>query len=142
MLDVADSLLLGMPEVYEPEPVAAVQTWFAETGCKVYVVGPSLPLNDTVIAREDQVTDRGREIEHFMDTVLQSHDIQSLIYVRTHIETSISFADEVFTLQISFGTVFWSAEPEKIWAFVDVVMEQNIPFVGSFFPSESLVMVF
>ena len=33
-------------------------------------------------------------------------------------------------MQISFGTAFWSTTPEKIWAFVDAVMEKNIPFVS------------
>ena len=32
--------------------------------------------------------------------------------------------------QISFGSHFWPVmTPEKLWAFLDVVMELNIPFV-------------
>lgn len=32
--------------------------------------------------------------------------------------------------QISFGSLFWSAQPEKIWTFLDVVIEKKIPFVS------------
>lgn len=31
---------------------------------------------------------------------------------------------------MSFGTFFWPTEPEKTWAFLDVLMEMNIPFVS------------
>jgi hypothetical protein len=31
--------------------------------------------------------------------------------------------------QISFGSFWWPAEPEKIWAFLEAVMELKIPFV-------------
>jgi len=33
-------------------------------------------------------------------------------------------------LYISFGSVFW-AQPEKIWALLDTVMEKEIPFIFS-----------
>lgn len=33
-------------------------------------------------------------------------------------------------IQISFGSLFWSTEPEKIWAALDVIIEKGIPFVS------------
>lgn len=30
---------------------------------------------------------------------------------------------------MAFGSAFWSAEPEKTWAFVDTMLEKNVPFV-------------
>lgn len=30
---------------------------------------------------------------------------------------------------MSFGTAFWSAEPDKIWVVLDVLIELHIPFV-------------
>lgn len=82
LLAAADGMLLGTPELYEPEQVAAVRAWFAETGRKVYAIGPSLPLNDAVVAPERQLTDKGLEIERFMDTTLEHDGPLSLVYVR------------------------------------------------------------
>ena len=31
---------------------------------------------------------------------------------------------------MSFGTVWWSKEPEKIWAVVDGLIEKGIPLVS------------
>ena len=32
---------------------------------------------------------------------------------------------------MSFGSIFWPVNtPEKVWTFIDVVMELNIPFVS------------
>lgn len=31
--------------------------------------------------------------------------------------------------QMSFGTIFWSTEPEKVWAVIDTMIELGIPFV-------------
>lgn len=42
----------------------------------------------------------------------------------------LSLLKQLLFSQISFGSVFWSTEPEKIWTFLDVVMERNIPFVS------------
>ena len=33
---------------------------------------------------------------------------------------------------MSFGTVWWSKEPEKIWAVVDALIEKGVPFVSFF----------
>ncbi|KAI5117590.1 hypothetical protein M0805_004042 [Coniferiporia weirii] len=51
-----------------------------------------------------------RETEKFLDEALYKHGENSVIY-------------------FSFGTVFWSAEPEKIWTFLDVLLELKIPVV-------------
>ena len=43
---------------------------------------------------------------------------------------------------MSFGTVWWSKEPEKIWAVVDALIEKGIPFVSpSFSHSVCLIII-
>lgn len=32
--------------------------------------------------------------------------------------------------QVSFGSIFWSVEPDKIWTFLDVLFDKGIPFVS------------
>lgn len=36
-------------------------------------------------------------------------------------------------VQISFGTVFWTTQPEKVWTFLDVLLDKKIPFVSILF---------
>lgn len=33
---------------------------------------------------------------------------------------------------MSFGTAFWTDEPEKVWATIDTFIELEIPFVRLF----------
>ena len=40
-------------------------------------------------------------------------------------------------IQVSFGSLWWSTEPEKIWAALDVLMERKIPFVSLTMPTFS-----
>ena len=40
---------------------------------------------------------------------------------------------------MSFGTVWWSKEPEKIWAVVDTLIEKGVPFVS--FPFFFLILL-
>ena len=42
---------------------------------------------------------------------------------------------------MSFGTVWWSKEPEKIWAVVDTLIEKGIPFVSSPFSFPILLII-
>ncbi|KAJ3487391.1 hypothetical protein NLI96_g3558 [Meripilus lineatus] len=113
-LEQCDGLIMTTPEEYEPEGIADIKKWFAKTSRSVYHLGPLLPaLNDPkVSAEEKSISANGQEISDFMDSVLKSHGPQSMVYM-------------------AFGSIFWSVEPEKIWAFVDVLIEKKIPFVMS-----------
>ncbi|EIW63123.1 UDP-Glycosyltransferase/glycogen phosphorylase [Trametes versicolor FP-101664 SS1] len=113
-LDICDGVLLMTPEPYEPDAVAAVRKWYAETGRSAYVCGPLLPPKSaTAKAKEQQQSKEATEISAFLDTTLKTSGKKSLLY-------------------ISFGSIFWPIKsPETIWAFLDVVMERNIPFIMS-----------
>ncbi|OBZ67170.1 UDP-glycosyltransferase 88A1 [Grifola frondosa] len=111
-LEASDGVPLLSAEAYEPECVAAVREWFAQTSRSVTVCGPLLPSGKNAAAHEKQQSSEGNEIQKFLDSTLESHGTHSLLY-------------------ISFGSMFWPAKPDVIWAFLDVVMELKIPFILS-----------
>ncbi|TCD71978.1 hypothetical protein EIP91_000110 [Steccherinum ochraceum] len=109
-----DGLILTTPEAYEPAAVAATKEWFADTKRDVWAIGPlfpSLSSQEAIAGETAQSKDSG-EIKIFMDDVLARHGQHSMIY-------------------ISFGSVFWTSELNKLEAFIDVIIERNIPFILS-----------
>lgn len=71
------------PESYEPDAVAAVRKWYAETGRSAYVCGPLLPPSSaTAKAKEQQQSKQATEISAFLDTTLKTSGEKSLLYVR------------------------------------------------------------
>ena len=38
--------------------------------------------------------------------------------------------DQIFFCQVSFGTIFFPMEPQKLAAFLEIAMKKNIPFVS------------
>lgn len=61
------------PESYEPDAVAAVRKWYAETGRSAYVCGPLLPPSSaTAKAKEQQQSKQATEISAFLDTTLKT----------------------------------------------------------------------
>ncbi|CAL1707824.1 unnamed protein product [Somion occarium] len=111
-IEACDGMILATAQPFEPEGVAEVRAWFAETSRKAYAVGPLFPLGEGAAAGERLQSDKPSEIEQFLEATLESHGPKSLLY-------------------IAFGSLYWSTEPEKIWAFLDVVMEKKIPFILS-----------
>ncbi|KAI8989003.1 UDP-Glycosyltransferase/glycogen phosphorylase [Trametes punicea] len=75
---------------------------------KVYHAGPLLSSRQN--APGFQVDGTGKEVMKFLDNQLSSSGELSVIY-------------------ISFGTLFWPADPKKIVAVLQVLIEQNIPFI-------------
>ncbi|CDO72778.1 hypothetical protein BN946_scf184994.g31 [Trametes cinnabarina] len=109
IVESSDGMLLTSPASYEPEAVEAVSAWLGETGRPVYVCGPLLPAGSKAVSNEKKQSRQGAEITAFLDQTLQTSGERSLLY-------------------ISFGSVFWPLRtPEKLWAFLDVVMELGIP---------------
>ncbi|KAJ3489171.1 hypothetical protein NLI96_g2320 [Meripilus lineatus] len=109
-----DGLIMSTAEPYELQAIASVKAWFAETSRSVYSVGPLLsPVDNPRSFEEEKKTSaKAKEIDQFMDTIYKSHGEKSLVY-------------------IAFGSVFWSTQPEKIWSFLDVLIEKKIPFIMS-----------
>ncbi|OCH85806.1 UDP-Glycosyltransferase/glycogen phosphorylase [Obba rivulosa] len=111
-LENCDGILLTSPECYEPVSIAGLRDWFSETSRNVYAIGPLLPIEEQSVGKEKDSSKQGAAIERFMDSVLKTRGENSLLY-------------------ISFGSLWWPVNPEKIWAFLDIVMEMKIPFIMS-----------
>ncbi|KAH9927679.1 uncharacterized protein B0H18DRAFT_932440 [Fomitopsis serialis] len=116
VVNACDGIILASPECYEPETTAALQKWMAETSRSVYCAGPMIASGMRAITIEKEQSEDAAEIDDFLESILRRRGERSLLYA-CHF--------------ISFGTVYWSMEPEKIWAFLDVVMELQIPFLMS-----------
>lgn len=69
------------------------------------------------------------EVEQFLDHALEKYGENSLFYVRLSWLAPIAKLIRSVLTQISFGSIFWPAEPEKIWAVIDILIEHRIPFV-------------
>lgn len=78
-----DGVFLFTPETYEPEAVAAMKGWFAETGRSAYVCGPLLPSASkaTAAANEKRQSKEASEIQEFLDATLKTSGENSLLYV-------------------------------------------------------------
>ncbi|KAK7682538.1 hypothetical protein QCA50_014338 [Cerrena zonata] len=111
-IDQCDGIVLSTAQPYEPEAVAEVTAWFAETSREVYTFGHLLPIGAGASAGEQKDSEQSAEIVQFLQKTLETDGPESLLY-------------------ISFGSIFWSTQPEKIWAFVDAVIERNVPFIFS-----------
>ncbi|KAI0790595.1 UDP-Glycosyltransferase/glycogen phosphorylase [Abortiporus biennis] len=111
-IELCDGVILSTSEKFEPAPVSNIRKWFNSLSKTAHTIGPLLPVERSDLKNENNLSKDAAKIEQFMDSVLKSRGEESLLY-------------------ISFGSFFWSTEPEKIWAFLDVVMEKNIPFIMS-----------
>lgn len=82
-LEKVDGLLLYSPTSYEPEAVAAVKSWFAESGRAAYITGPLCPTASKVTMHENEkkISDKSDEIVAFLDETLKNSGEKSLVYV-------------------------------------------------------------
>ncbi|KAI5116763.1 hypothetical protein M0805_004980 [Coniferiporia weirii] len=77
----------------------------------VFAMAPlAPPVNQAEIDSSRRDSAVFRETEKFLGNALSKYGENSVVY-------------------FSFGTVFWSAEPEKIWTFLDVLLELKIPVI-------------
>lgn len=133
-MTISDGMFLFTPESYEPEAVAGVKAWYGETGRQAYVTGPLLPSasQSNANSKEKKLSGEANAIQTFLDETLKTSGEKSLVYVGGH-RVIVARRRLIQSLwKISFGSIFWPVKtPEKIWAFLDVVMELNHPFVGS-----------
>ncbi|KAH9895069.1 UDP-Glycosyltransferase/glycogen phosphorylase [Cubamyces lactineus] len=112
LLEGCDGILLYTAESYEPAAVNAMRNWFSKTSRGVYVCGPLVPIGKQAVENETNQTADSVAIETFLDTTLESSGKQSLLY-------------------ISFGSMPHNAEVDKLWTFLQVVMDLGIPFIMS-----------
>ncbi|KAI9058390.1 glycosyltransferase family 1 protein [Trametes sanguinea] len=121
MLAKTDGILTIDAADYHPEVTAAMRAQLAGTGRKMYYAGPLLANTESGSTKQS-AHDRagaanGLPAEHgqqgvfdFMDAQLKARGERSVMYV-------------------SFGSLFWPLDPAKLVAALEVVIENNIPFV-------------
>jgi len=112
-----DGAILVSSEAIEHEGIQAWREWFAETNRQIFVFYPPEPPNpkaEVVSTPGPEITEdadtHSDKITKFLGWALSVHGEQSVVY-------------------ISFGTLFWPAQPERVWALFDVLIELGIPFI-------------
>ncbi|KAL5527981.1 hypothetical protein ACEPAG_6782 [Sanghuangporus baumii] len=106
-----DGVIHATSKLFEGEAVGKWQEWYSSR--PVFAMGPiSPPASADDIARERSKSAVGQEVEVFLNESLDKFGPNSVVF-------------------ISFGTVWWSSQPEKIWTFIDVLLELGIPFLMS-----------
>ncbi|GJE88818.1 glycosyltransferase family 1 protein [Phanerochaete sordida] len=113
LVNECDAYISSSMECFEPkESVQGFSEFFARTSRKLYLLGPLMPMTKRSDAADAAQAAQSPEIVDFLQNALQKHGERSMVYM-------------------SFGTFFWTAHPEKAWAFLDVLMEKKIPFIMS-----------
>ncbi|GJE97774.1 glycosyltransferase family 1 protein [Phanerochaete sordida] len=102
-----DMIVCSMTCIEPPKVVQTLTDFFALTSRKMHIVGPVVRLWKTT---EQTMAEQSPGVASFIDGLLQMHGRQSMVY-------------------ISFGTVFWSSQPEMVWTLLDVLLEKSIPFI-------------
>ncbi|KZT67341.1 glycosyltransferase family 1 protein [Daedalea quercina L-15889] len=127
-LSGCDGIILASPECYEREATATLREWFASTSRSVYACGPLVGQPSSIGSTEKQQPSTA-PVEEFLFAIMASHGERSLLYVST---------------SISFGTVYWPLEPDKLSAFLDIAMAMKIPFIlnhaSPYLPAEEFIV--
>ncbi|GJE92137.1 glycosyltransferase family 1 protein [Phanerochaete sordida] len=101
----------SMACIEPPEMIDLFTKFMATIGSEpLRLLGPLLPQTKREEEVERREIARSPEISSFLKKVLEKHGERSMLY-------------------ISFGTVFWSTQPEKVWTFLDVLLDKKIPFI-------------
>lgn len=74
-------MVLATADALEPEGVAEIKGWFAETSRKAYAVGPLFPMDASASAGEKVQSNESSEIDQFLIRILETHGPKSLLYV-------------------------------------------------------------
>ncbi|KAJ3980904.1 hypothetical protein F5890DRAFT_1557274 [Lentinula detonsa] len=105
----ADGLICVSVEAFEPEAVAALKEWYNSMNKTCYSVGP-LSIHGSKPIQSANETDT--LVKNFLNRIQGEFGSKSMIY-------------------ISFGTIFWPDESERVWAVIDGLIEKRQPFLLS-----------
>ncbi|KAJ3017608.1 hypothetical protein NUW54_g545 [Trametes sanguinea] len=108
MIENTDGVVIMDAAEFHPEATAAFRKWLGETRRKLYCVGPLLSTERTGPGYQPKGDAKG--IMKFLDEQLSARGARTVVCV-------------------SFGSVFWPMDNAKLLAALDVLMQQNIPFV-------------
>ncbi|KAE9403762.1 UDP-Glycosyltransferase/glycogen phosphorylase, partial [Gymnopus androsaceus JB14] len=103
----ADGVVCVSANAFEPEAVTAVKEWFSSMKKPWYNVGP-LSINANAV----QVTEEDTLISTFLNRIQGEFGPKSLLY-------------------ISFGTLCWPEEQDRVWAAIDGLTAKRQPFIFS-----------
>ncbi|KAJ6614616.1 hypothetical protein B0H10DRAFT_2191461 [Mycena sp. CBHHK59/15] len=105
--------------VIEPATCAWVESTLAATGASFFPLGPLMPAVKASTIRKPsregefaQSESASKDVENFLDRMLAERGKHSVLY-------------------ISFGSLWQPLEPPKFWAFLEAVVERDIPFILS-----------
>ncbi|KIK52859.1 glycosyltransferase family 1 protein [Collybiopsis luxurians FD-317 M1] len=105
---MVDGIICVSSSVYEPEAIKVAKEWTESMGKAWYTVGP-LSLPDSL-------------------PPTQAHDEQELLVISFLNRMQDEFGERS-VLFISFGTIYWPAQPEKLWAIIDELICLRKPFI-------------
>ncbi|EJF59059.1 UDP-Glycosyltransferase/glycogen phosphorylase [Dichomitus squalens LYAD-421 SS1] len=108
VMQTAHGMLTFDAAEYDPKTAKALKAWFGKSSRKAYYAGPLIPQGTENTSSDP----RADIIRKFLDEKLALYGKHSVVYV-------------------SFGSLFWPTDTNKLWAVLEVLMERNIPFVMS-----------
>ena len=79
-IEACDGAIFSTAEPLEPEGIASIKEWFAVTGRDTYAVGPLFPVGEASAAGEKSQSDKPSEIDEFLNSTLERHGPNSLLY--------------------------------------------------------------
>ncbi|PAV19567.1 UDP-Glycosyltransferase glycogen phosphorylase [Pyrrhoderma noxium] len=107
----SDGIIHSTSHHYEGGALEGWREWLKDK--PIYAIGPiSSPPTMEEVKAELASNPISLEVEEFLNRAHDTHGPNSVLYM-------------------SFGTVWWSKEPEKIWAVVDALIEKGVPFLFS-----------
>ncbi|KAI5120748.1 hypothetical protein M0805_007822 [Coniferiporia weirii] len=108
-LNECDGAVMNSTPLLEAPAIEAFKQWFGDRP----VICPA-PLDFPVIEKEEDCrSSETLAVLSFLDAALEKHGTNSVVY-------------------FSLGSTWWTTEPEKVWAALDVLIELGIPFLFSY----------
>lgn len=132
VLKETDGLITIDAADYHPGTTAAARAWFAPRA--VHYAGPLVPISSGTTSADKDAAD----VMQFLDAHLRSHGPKSAILVSPKSLAAIRQCSLRARGKISFGSMFWPADPAKVGAVLDILIENNVPFVSVPFHSASI----
>ncbi|KAJ7100021.1 hypothetical protein B0H15DRAFT_998830 [Mycena belliarum] len=115
LLNCDGSLGVSSP-IIEPETCDWVQSIFSKKGGAFFPIGPLMPaaastaVGGTLKGEFAQAESESTDVSKFLERMHKEKGPNSVLY-------------------ISFGSIWQPLQPPKFWAFLEVVVEKQIPFI-------------
>ncbi|EJC97779.1 UDP-Glycosyltransferase/glycogen phosphorylase [Fomitiporia mediterranea MF3/22] len=100
-----DGAVMNTDPMFEAPSIKVFEEWFS--GRPVISVGP---IDFPLIPRREVESQTSLEVRAFLDSALHKYGSRSVVYV-------------------SFGSIFWPSEIDKLRAVFEVLIEERVPFI-------------